>query len=212
MAEKGRGTGERAPAHELERLIFFSDAVFAIAITLLVIEIHVPEVHGLHPTDRDFFAALAPMTPTFIGFFVSFFVIGAFWSGHHRAFAMARHWHPRLIWPNLVMLSTVAAMPFFTAFSSDYYGRRVPAALYCGWLLIIALLNIRIQQVATTPPVVGAHVTVMERWLLRRRALAVALAAATAFIVSLFAPPFAQPMMFTIPLWYLVLKMLGPKP
>lgn len=211
MVDKKRGAGERAPAHELERLIFFSDAVFAIAITLLVIELHVPEVHGAHPTDADFFAALRPMAPNFISFFVSFFVIGAFWSGHHRAFAMARYWHPRLVWTNLVLLSAVAAMPFLTAFSADYYGRRVPAALYCGWLLLIALLNIRIQQVATTPPVVGEHVTVAERRHLRQRGVSVVLAAATALAVSLVAPVFAQPAMITIPLWYAVLRLLGPK-
>src|SRR5204863_5625308 len=62
--------------------------------------------------------------------------IGAFWAGHHRAFDCARHWSPALFAPNLLMLSTIAAMPFFTAFSAEYFGHRVPTAFYCGWMVL----------------------------------------------------------------------------
>ncbi len=199
------------PGHALERLIFFSDAVFAIAITLLVIEIHVPEFH--HPTsDRDFLVAMAQLLPNFIGFFVSFFVVGAFWAGHHRAFDCARRWSPRLVVPNLMLLSAVAAMPFFTAFSSDYYGERVPTAFYCGWMMWLALLNIWVQRIATSPPVVGEHITREHRTALRQRGVAVLLGAATALTASLFAPRTALALLVTIPVWRLLLARLWPRP
>lgn len=196
---------ERAagPAHALERLVFFSDAVFAIAITLLVIEIHVPEVE--HRGDRDFLIALAGLIPNFIGFFVSFFVIGAFWAGHHRAFDCARHWDARLLAPNLMLLAAIAAMPFFTAFASEYPGQRVPVAFYCGWMLVTALLSMRLQRIATAPPVVGTHVGAGRIAMVRRRGLTVALGAATAFAVSLALPAFGQAALFAIPLWRLAL-------
>lgn len=196
------------PGHALERLIFFSDAVFAIAITLLVIEIHVPHVTTM--TDQAFLQALADLVPNFTGFFISFFVIGAFWAGHHRAFDCARHWSPRLVLPNLMLLSSVAALPFFTAFSSEYHGQRVPVAFYCGWLVLMALLNLLIQRIATTPPVAGDHVTPAHRRMLAQRGFGTLLGAMTGLVVSLFNPPIGQVALISIPLWRLLMTRVLP--
>jgi uncharacterized membrane protein len=193
------------PGHALERLTFFSDAVFAIAITLLIIEIHVPEMHKAG-SDRDFLIALAQLIPNFIGFFVSFFVIGSFWAGHHRVFDCARHWDPRIVLPNLLLLSTIAAMPFFTALSSEYYGHRVPVAFYSGWLALAALANIWLQRIVTSAPVVGEHVPAEQRALLRLRGYATLLGAVTSLIVSLFVPWLGQPALVTIFFWRLLLQ------
>lgn len=187
------------PGHALERMIFFSDAVFAIAITLLIIEIHVPELE--HRSDHDFLLALAQLGPHFLSFFISFFVIGAFWSGHHRAFDCARHWDQKLFLPNLVMLSTIAAMPFFTAFSSQYFGYRVPIALYCAWMSLTALANIWLQRIATSPPVVGEHVSQAQRDAIRQRGVAVLLGSLTALAVCLIYPFLGQIGLLSIFLW-----------
>jgi uncharacterized membrane protein len=210
MAETGSPAGS-GPEHALERLIFFSDAVFAIAITLLVFEIHVPEMHAANPTDRDFLVGLANLFPNFAGFFTSFFVIGLFWAGHHRAFNCARHWSPRLVWPNLLLLSAVAAMPFTTAFAAEYYGERVPAALYCAWLLLTALFNIRLVRLATLPGIADEGLTEARRWMVRRRGIGVALGAATGLAVSLYLPVLGQPALMSIPLWMLLLSRFGPR-
>lgn len=211
MADDTEHLTASGPAHALARLIFFSDAVFAIAITLLVIEIHVPEIPAAHPTDRDFLIALVPMIPNFIGFFVSFFVIANFWAGHHRVFDCARHWDQRLMMPNMMLLAAIAAMPFFTAYASEYYGQRVPTTLYCGWLLLTALLNIRLQRIAMAPPVVGEDVPDEKRGTLRRRGMAGALGAATAVGVSLIDPYAAQPALISIMFWRMLLQRLGRK-
>lgn len=206
MTDKPHADG---PAHGLERMAFFSDAVFAIAITLLVIEIHVPHIEAPY-TDEAFLKGLAKLIPNFIGFFVSFFAIGLFWIGHHRAFDCARHWSPKLFAPNLLLLSTIAAMPFFTAFASEYYGHRVPVAFYCGWMVLISIFNILVQRILTGPPVVGEHIPPEQTRMIRLRGLAALLGSLTALVTSLFVPPLGQVGLVTIPFWRLLLARIVP--
>lgn len=196
-----------APAHALERLVFFSDAVFAISITLLVIELKVPTLpHGA--SDVEFLQALANLTPHFIGFFVSFFVIGAFWSGHHRAFDCARHWSPKLLMPNLFLLCSVAGMPFFTALVSDYYGKLVPAVAYSGWLLLVAICNLWNNSMAVAPPVAADDLDPEYAALIRRRGWAVILGTATGLLFCFVNPWFGQPALMSMPLWRKLLDYL----
>ena len=188
------------PDHGLQRLIFFSDGVIAIAITLLVIELHPTHLPWRSP-DWAYAQALIDLLPNFAGFFISFFVIAAFWAGHHRAFECAEHWDDRVTLPNMLFLSTIAALPFFTAFASDNPGARVPVACYCAWLLLIALLNIRLQHIVTAAPVVDEDVAAQRIETIRLRGVAVALGTASAVVVSLCAPLFGQIALATIPLW-----------
>ncbi len=198
------------PEHRLERLIFFSDAVFAIAITLLVIELHVPHVEA-GASDIAFINALLRMIPNFMGFIVSFFVIGAFWAGHHRAFSCAAHWSDGLMGPNILMLFTIAAMPFFTAYASAYNGERVPTVAYCSWLFFTALCNLRLQRLATAVPVVDAAIPAARLMAVRQRGLSTVFGALTGLVLALFAPYpiLGQVALMTIPLWRVALGRLG---
>jgi uncharacterized membrane protein len=89
---------------QLERIILFSDAVFAIAITLLVIEIKIPEIHE-NVSNAALLHSLKHLIPKFVGFLVSFMLIGLYWTIHHRIF-----------------LFFIALMPFSTGFYSEYAG------------------------------------------------------------------------------------------
>ena len=200
-------TVAHGPEHGLERLIFFSDAVFAIAITLLVIDLHVPHLVMGSP-DRAYLIALINISPEFVGFFLSFFVIGTFWAGHHRTMLLASHYAASLTMPNLIFLSSIAAMPFFTAFASANPMMRVPAVCYCGWLLLTALLNRRLQAVVTRAPIVSETATPEQIKLVRVRGTSVVLGAAAATIVSIFIPVLGQVTLSTIPLWR---RLLGGK-
>jgi len=198
-------TVAHGPEHGLERLIFFSDAVFAIVITLLVIDIHAPHLRFGSP-DRDYWIALVNLAPEFLGFFISFFVIGFFWAGHHRALSLAAHYSQRLLFPNLMLLAAVAAMPFFTAFASANPMMRVPIFCYCAWLVVAAVLNRRLQTLVTSPPVVAEDVAAEAILMTRDRGTAVILGAATGMVTSLFVPVLGQVMLCTIPLWRLALR------
>jgi uncharacterized membrane protein len=190
--------------HALERLVFFSDAVFAIAITLLIIEIHAPDLPR-GAGDSAHLRALAHLIPNFIGFVISFAVIGAFWIGHHRYFALAAHYHPSVLGWNLALLGIIAFMPFATAYASAYTGERVPTILYCATLFLAALLNIKVNRTATSPPMVSEHVTPEQIAFVRRRSLSLLLGAGTAVVVSIIIPVFGQLGLVSIPLWRQVL-------
>jgi uncharacterized membrane protein len=83
---------------QLERMILFSDAVFAIAITLLVIEMKVPEIAKDVVSEEKLVESLFHLIPKFIGFLVSFFIIGLYWTVHHRLFGFVVNYNQSLIW------------------------------------------------------------------------------------------------------------------
>ena len=186
--------------HALERLVFFSDAVFAIAITLLVIEIHAPHLPEGSP-DRAYWLALAHLWPSLLGYFVSFAVIGLFWMGHHRAFALAGRYHPRILLWNMGLLLTVAFMPFVTAWLAQNLYARPPALLYCGAMLAAALFNAMVVRTATGPDMVDPRASPRDVAYVRGRSLSVVLGSASAVALGFVLPQMAQAALITIPLW-----------
>ena len=195
--------------HALERLVFFSDAVFAIAITLLVIEIHAPHLPRRSP-DMAHWAALAELTPSFLGYFISFAVIGAFWMAHHRVFALAGHYSPRILGWNMALLGVIAFMPFVTAYLASNMNARVPAVLYCVAMLVAALLSMKVNRVATSPPMVDEGATAQDIAYVRARSLSVVLGAATAVGFAFLIPEIAQAGLISIPLWRRILARVRP--
>jgi uncharacterized membrane protein len=128
---------------QLERLILFSDAVFAIAITLLVIEIKIPELPRNEVTDDHILNKLGHLFPKFVGFLVSFLLIGLYWVVHHRLFGYVINFTPKLIWLNILFLLFIALMPFSTGFYSEYAGLPVitPVIFYSGNVAILGIIN-----------------------------------------------------------------------
>lgn len=133
---------------QLERMILFSDAVFAIAITLLVIEIKVP---GLDKeiNEKAILLALERLIPKFIGFLLSFFLIGLYWTIHHRMFGFLIAYTDRLMWLNLLFLLSIVFMPFSTAFYSEYskpdtIHLLTPLIFYVGNIWFTGLMNYKL--------------------------------------------------------------------
>ena len=186
--------------HALERLAFFSDAVFAIAITLLILEVHVPELPR-GSSNTAYLQALANLVPSLIGYVVSFWVVGMFWIGHHRAFSLASRHSPKMLGWNLFLLGVIAFMPFATAFLSLNVTGRVPTLFYCVTLLAAALLNMKVVRIATGPEMVDPQADPATILYSRRRAPSVVLGAMSAIAVGLFVPRLAQIALATIPAW-----------
>lgn len=132
----------------LERLVFFSDAVFAIAITLLALEIRLPEIEG-PLTDAGLLAALQSIGPKYLAYMLSFLVIGVFWIGHHRRYQFIQRYDGTLLFLNLLLLMIVAFIPFPTAIISDY-GNITGTIFYSLTMIAASLIAILIWWYASS--------------------------------------------------------------
>src|SRR3954453_2264971 len=118
-ASGGRGRVFPRETLEFERVAFFSDAIFAIAMTLLVVDLHVPSIVD-EASSRDLWAALGDMQYEILMFFISFAVLGAFWLHHHRQFGRFGAVDRQASAVNLVYLALIAFLPFPSAVLSSY--------------------------------------------------------------------------------------------
>ena len=115
-----------AERRELDRVGAFSDGVFAIAITLLVLNIEVPDVPG-----SDLASAISDLSDDFVAYGIGFAVIGLFWYEHHKLFASLGRASGRLVLVNTALLALIALMPFTTAVLGRY-DEPLAVALYAG--------------------------------------------------------------------------------
>ena len=122
--EASRSLPEAKPERDLalERLIFFSDAIFAIAITLLALDIRLPSLSP-NVTDADLFNQLLEIGPKYYSFSISFLAIGLYWLGHHRMFQYIARYDTILLLLNLLLLMCIAFIPFPSSVISDYNDR-----------------------------------------------------------------------------------------
>lgn len=102
---------------EFSRIVAFSDGVFAIAITLLVLDLR---IKGGLDTDKEVWHALHDEWGSFLAFGISFAVIGRFWIVHHRFFGEVRAFDGRLLWLNLLYLGTIVLIPFSSQVLGEY--------------------------------------------------------------------------------------------
>lgn len=137
-----------AQSNDTARLEAFSDGVFAIAITLLVLEIRLPGGHG------TLTHKLADTWPSYVGYVISFATIGIMWANHHAVFRLIARTTHGLVVGNLLLLLTVSFLPFPTAVLAEHLGhggddQRTAALLYSGTFVLIAVGFQILWQVAS---------------------------------------------------------------
>ena len=124
---------------ETGRVEAFSDGVFAIAITLLILDVHVP--HDL-PETTPLGEALLKQWPSYLAFLTSFALIGIMWINHHKLFTLIkRSDHLLLVFNSLLLLGSTV-VPFTTSLLAEYIGhseQRVAAMVYMGNFFVIAI-------------------------------------------------------------------------
>lgn len=201
-------SNEKESGLSFERVVFFSDAVFAIVITLLVLEIKVPHIEG--HTERGVLGGLLGLLPKFIGFVMSFFIVGVMWIEHHRIFRFIERYDAGLLWRNLFFLLSVSFVPFPTALFSEYFWSRTAYILYAATFGVVALAKLWVWSYAARRPALispSSDAATLRR--ISRRSLAVPIACAASIALS-FVSTFIAPVAFVlIPL---IARALDPGP
>lgn len=127
-----------------DRVVFFSDAVFAIAMTLLVIEIKVPDHARVAAAGMG--GAMQALVPLFIGYVVSFLVLTLFWAAHLQTWKHVTRVTGTLVWLNALQLLCVALMPFTTGLYTEYVGSNAVFSFYCVNLALIGVAGYVLRE------------------------------------------------------------------
>jgi uncharacterized membrane protein len=122
---------------EKNRLEAFSDGVLAIIITIMVLELHVPEGTG--------FSVLKEKIPVFLSYVLSFIYVGIYWNNHHHMFQAASRVNGAILWANLHLLFWLSLFPFATGWIGENHLAAIPAAAY-GFVLLMAAIAYWILQ------------------------------------------------------------------
>ncbi len=181
----------------LERIVFFSDAVMAIAITLMALELRLPELHSRISTSEflQYMHDLAPRIGTFLS---SFFAIAIYWNSHHRVFGYIKRYDGRLILLNMLFLLCVVLLPFTTNMIGSLIYLPLIVAIYsfnltASGLTMLAIVWYAMHDRRLVSPD-------LEPWVMRER-LARILSACLVFLIAIPAA-FVSPNLAAL-LWWL---------
>jgi uncharacterized membrane protein len=120
------------------RLEAFSDGVIAILITIMVLELHVPQGHDLH--------ALRELLPVFLTYVLSFIFIGIYWNNHHHMLQATTRINGSILWANLHLLFWLSLVPFVTGWMGENHEASTPNAAYGAVMLCCAIAYTILQR------------------------------------------------------------------
>ncbi len=123
-------------ARGLERIAALSDGLFAIAMTLIVFEIRIPDTAAIS-SEQDLSAAIVGLAPRFVTYLLSFLTLGIFWSGQQTQLNHLARADRSFAWVNLAFLAAIAVMPFSTSLLAEFITYRL--ALFVYWLNIFVV-------------------------------------------------------------------------
>jgi uncharacterized membrane protein len=173
-----------------ERIEYFSDGVFAIAITLLVIEIDIPDGNMLQ--ELGIWGALRHLIPSFLSFIISFMVIALYWRSHLQNSTFIRSFDNKLLWLNIWMLFYIVLLPFSTSFYAKNFHVNGTFVFYCINLLLISLYNFLIINYIIKKEGFSDHLNpILAKWL-KYRAVTTIVIWSISIIISFISPGTAK--------------------
>jgi uncharacterized membrane protein len=189
------------------RMEAFSDGVFSIIITLLVLDLRVPRLAVLR--GGSLAAALLDQWPTYVAFTLSFLQVGVVWANHHTMFHYMRRTDHKLLVYNLLLLLWVAVLPFTTAVLSEYIRgdeaqRRLAAQIYSGALMMVGIAFNVIWQHALNAHLMDPRSDPHRLYALRRHWLLLPVLYGAAFGLA-FVDVYVSVAMYVVLLFYYAL-------
>jgi uncharacterized membrane protein len=129
----------RLAGHNVERLAALSDGIFAVAMTLLALDLRLPAIELIH-SERDLFHALLGFTPNVLIYFMSFLTLGIFWNGQQAQLNYLKRTNIRLTWIHLLLLFAVTLLPTSTKLLAQFMGYRTALLAYWFNILIFGVV------------------------------------------------------------------------
>ena len=194
---------------ESRRVETLADGVFAIAMTLLVLEVHVPEL-PTPITGAVMVAALRGLLPSVAGYAVSFIILGMVWIGHHTQFHFIRRVDRPLLYINVFYLLCVAFVPFATAFLARYPLQPVALLIYGGTLLLGGVLHFVHWNYAVDHGLVTEEVTPEVAEVMRERISMGIVVYLLATLVGAFLPKAGLVLFAFMPVLYMLPGRIDP--
>ena len=129
----------RIAGQSMERLAALSDGIFAVAMTLLVLDIHAPAAHSVH-SENDLWRELCGLAPRMLVYLMSFMTLGIFWVGQQTQFNQLSQSNRHLTWIHIAFLALVSVMPFSTSLLAEFIHFRLALLLYWANILLLGLI------------------------------------------------------------------------
>jgi TMEM175 potassium channel family protein len=198
-----RESSENRPVAGLSttRLEAFSDGVFAVAITLLVLNLQVPQITSV----SELVPRLGELWPKLLSYTLSFVIVGIYWVAHHNTFHYIQRSDRNLLWLNILLLMCIVFLPFPTALLGQYPEQRVSVISYAGTLVLTGLVLQALWWYATSGcRLVDRNIDPRLVQRATRRNLTAPLLYLLAIGISVFSVPASLVLFILVPVYYIV--------
>ena len=186
------------------RIEALTDGVFAIAMTLIVFSIKVPDLPE-HPSAGELSKSLLAMWPSFLTYVISFAVLGIYWIGHHNHFCFIRRVDRKSMWINMAFLCAITLIPFSTALLARYPDQRIAVIVYgANFILVGMTLYAHFWYAVGPGHLLDKEMEPRYRHVAQKLILSGPVASIICIVIAFGHPLIASTLFVLIPIFYIV--------
>lgn len=209
-------TGDKPIGFGKNRVENLTDAIFAIALTLLVLGVEVPQ-----ETENTLSAAglLFQLVPDFFHYILAFIVLAILWVFHHQQFHHIQHIDRRMVWLNIATLMFITMVPFSSSYADTFYDQQIASIFFSTNLLVIGVLIwLQWQHASVNHHLISIHVSDDEILFEKRKNMLIPILGIIAIGLSLIGVIWAAGIFYTLPVilffldrWHYGYRRQGPQ-